>query len=254
MTLSYLKLLLGFVLLVVPAYVYYALNRQSLQGLAVAVGRMVVQLSVVGLLLWAVYKVDSLWLTSLWLILMSAVVAFGTCRRARLPLRLLPSVAAGTFISTLLALLYLVFVVLRPANPLSARWMVPIAGVLMGHVLTTNISGLNAFYRQLKAGRVEFETLTGNGLSHFKALKPFLGSALRAMAVPAITNLSWTGILALPLLLSGQLLAGLSPVTAVELTVLLMVACLATSVVALLLTLWIADRFTFDYRGLKIKI
>ena len=253
-SLSYLQLLLGIVILAIPAYVYYAFDRPSLQGLAVAVGRMVIQLSLVGLLLWAVYTVDSPWLTGLWLILMSAVVALGTCRRARLSKRLMLPVAAGTFASVLLMTLYLLLVVLRAVEPLSAKWVVPVAGVLLAHVLTTNISGLSAFYRQLKAGRVEYETLTGNGLSHLKALKPFAGQALRAMAIPAITSLSATGLLALPLLLSGQLLAGLSPVVAVKLTVLFIIACLTTSVLALLLILWLADRLTFDRRGNHVNM
>jgi putative ABC transport system permease protein len=252
--LSFLRLLLGVALLAIPAYVYYLYDRQSLRGLAVSVGRMLVQMAVLGACLWAVWTVDSFWLTLLWLAIMSLVSAVVVCRRARLSQRLLPWIAIGTFVGVLILLLYLLWVVVRPAEPLSARWVVPVAGVLIGHVMTTNIYALSVFYRRLQTNRDEYETLMGNGRSHLRALAPFFGCALQAMARPAVAYLSVTGLLAMPLLLSGELLAGLEPVGAVMLTVLLIVASLTASVLVLLFVLFLADRYTFDRRGNLLNV
>lgn len=243
------RLLLGLLLLAIPAYAYFMFNRAPLRKLALAVARMLLQLSVLGGCLWVVYHYDSPWLTALWIVAMTLVVATATCQRVRLPRRLVPWVAAGIGGGIVLPLLYLLLVVIRPELPASARWLVPLTGVLLAHVLLTNTTSLGTFYRKIKEEQTRYEELLGNGLKRRHALAPFIGEALLSMARPAVVYLSAMGLLTMPMLLSGLLLGGASPVDAVLLTVLLVVAAQTAAVASLLLTLWATDRQVFDRRG-----
>jgi ABC-type iron transport system FetAB permease component len=57
------------------------------------------------------------------------------------------------------------------------------------------------------------------------------------------------GLFVLPMLLSGLLLGGLEPVVAVAVFVLLMLGCMAASMLTLVMTLWLADGRAFNKQG-----
>ena len=130
-----------------------------------------------------------------------------------------------------------------------ARWMVPLLALLVGHTMAAVIRGLSAYQSALRTGEQQVEFLRGNGTSHLQAVLPFVRRALQAIMSPTVANLSAMGLFAMPLLLCGILLGGASPINAFVLTLMLTVGCVASSVVALAVILWLADRQLFDKFG-----
>lgn len=250
MTISYVNILFGALLLAVPAYAVYAYDRLMWRKTAVAVARMLVQLLVMGGCLWALYRLDSPWLNLLWLSLLVMATSFLLVSRARVRSRVLfwPACAA-MFVSVLLVTAYLLGIVFHPEGAWNTRWFVPVTGVLMAHILSTNIPAVRTYFDSLRQDTLPYLTLLGNGASRRQALAPYLTRALKSLAVPAIANLSVMGLFVMPMLLSGLLLGGLSPVAAVFTFVVLTLACLAASVLSLFLTLWFADRRAFTRQG-----
>ena len=251
MTISYMNILLGLLLLAVPAYAIFAYDRLIWQKSVVAVARMLVQLLVMGTCLWALYRFDSMWLNLLWLLLMVMATAFLLVSRARVRSNVLfmPACVA-MFVSVLLVSAYLIGAVFRPEATWSARWFVPITGVLMAHILTTNIPSVRTYFDSLRQDNQPYLTSLGNGATRRQALAPYLTRALKSLTVPAIANLSVMGLFIMPMLLSGLLLGGMSPATAVFIFVALVLAGLAVSVLSLALTLWLADCRAFTRQGL----
>ena len=250
MTLSYLNILLGLLLLVVPGYLLYAYDRLSLQKAALAVVRMLGQMALMGGCLWLLFRYDSVWLCLLWLLLLVVAAAFMLVSRTHIRSRVLFLPACvGMFVSVLAVSAYLLLVVLRPADPMSARWFVPLPGVLMAHVLITNIQGIRTYFDSLRQDSQPYYTLLGNGASRLQALSPYITRALRSLTVPALANLSVMGLFVLPMLLSGLLLGGMSPMAAVSLFVVLVVASLAVSMLSVALILLLADRRVFNRQG-----
>lgn len=252
MTPIYLSLLLGLLLLAVPGYMIYAYDRLSWRAPALAVVRMLVQLSVMGALLWVVYRYDSVWLCLLWLLMLVVAAAFMMVSRSGLNSRtLFVPASVAMFVSVLGVSLYLLYVVFAPTDgsPFSARWFVPVTGVLMAHVLTTNIPAVRTYFDSLRQDSQPYLTLLGNGGSRLQALAPYVTRALRSLTTPAVANLSAMGLFVVPMLLSGLLLGGMEPLQAVCTFVVLMLACMAASVLMLGLTLWLADRKAFNQRG-----
>jgi putative ABC transport system permease protein len=238
-------LLLGLLLLVIPGYMIYAYDRLSWRAPAIAVVRMLVQLSAMGALLWAVYRYDSVWLCLLWLLLLVMASSFLMVSRSGLNSRtlFLPA-CVSMFVSVLVVSLYLLYAVFGPAvdSPFCARWFVPVTGVLMAHVLTTNIPAVRTFFDCLRQDRQPYLTVLGNGASQLQALAPYITRALRSLTIPAVGNLSALGLCVLPMLLSGLLLGGMEPLQAVCTFVVLMLGCIAASVLSLVLILWLVNR------------
>ena len=250
MILSYLNLLLGLLLLIVPGYMLYTYDRLAMPKAALAMAKMVVQMSVMGACLWALFRYDNVWFCLLWLVIIVVAASFLLVSRTRYrsAVLFLP-VCIAMLVSVLAVSLFLIFVVLRPAASMSARWFVPISGVLTAHTLMLNIPALRTYYESLRQDGQPYLTLLGNGASRMAALAPYVTRALRSMMVPAIASLSAMGLFVMPMLLSGLLLGGLGPVDAVLIFVFLTLGCMTTCILTLGLTLILADRRSFNRQG-----
>ena len=241
-----LHIVLGLLLLLIPAGALYLFDRSLLRTFGIAVGRMVVQLLVLCLIVWALVKYDKIWLSLLWLVVLAVVSGVLTLRRMNLPIvRFLLPVGAGLLVSALLVGSYLLWACLPAENGFGARWFVPVMALLTGHTMTSLIRGLSTYQSALKADRQQYEFLRGNGTDHLHAVLPFVRRALQQIFAPTAANLAAMGLYAMPLLLCGIFIAGVAPINAFVVTLQLIFGCLAASVIALGVTLWLADRQLF---------
>jgi putative ABC transport system permease protein len=249
-TISYLNVLLALLLLAVPGYMLFAYDRKSVGKGAVSVARMLVQLCAMGGLLWLLYRYDSVWLNLAWLLLLVVAAAFLMVSRTRLRsvVLFLPACVA-MFVSVLTVSAYVLYGVLGVSSPWSARWFVPVTGVFMAHVVTTNIHAVRTYFDSLRQDSQPYLTLLGNGAGRLQALTPYFSRALKSLTVPMFANLSVMGLFVMPMLLSGLLLGGVSPVSSVFVFVAMILASCMVSVLSLILTLWLSDRRAFTRQG-----
>lgn len=246
----YLSIILGLILALVPLGVLYRFVPTQLKTLAVAMLRMVLQMGAVAALTWLLWRYDNVWLTLLLVLLMATVATFMLLRRIKLKteLLLLP-VWVSMLVTTCLVGGFVLFGVLRPQHALTARWILPIAAVLLAHLTATGVVSLQTYFETLRTDSLTYYERIGNGASRLHALTPYIGRSIESLVHPAAANLTVMGLLALPMLLAGLLLGGLQPVMAVLVFAVLAVACIAASMLFLLLTVWQADRRVFDRRG-----
>ncbi len=237
-------------LLVVPASLLYLLDRKMLRSFGIAVGRMTVQLTILCLLVWLLYRYDRWWLNLLWLMVMSVYSAFMILWRTHQNWRrFLFPISIAQMVGCLVVGSYLLLAVL-PAEPaFGARWFVPLMALLLSHSTVTQVRGVNTYHTALKADEQQYEFLRANGTPHLQAVKPFIRRALQSVLAPAVGNLSVMALFTMPLLLVGLLLSGIAPQIALSTTLVLTVGCVATSVVALILGIWLSDRRLFDSFG-----
>lgn len=237
-----LHTLLGLLLLAIPAGLLYLLERPMLKTFGIAIGRMVVQLAVLCLVVWALIRVDSPWLLILWLVAIAAYSGWLVLKRCKQDVRkLVLPVSAGLLIGVSFIGFWLLALVF-PVRVFDAHWFVPVTALLTGHATAMMIRGLNTYLSAFKADEQQYEFLRGNGLARFKALQPFLRRSLLAVISPTIANLSVLGLTSMPLLLVGILLGGISPLHAFILMLGMVVGCVAASVLSLVVTLFLADR------------
>ena len=245
-----IQTILGLLLLLIPAGVLYLWDKKLLRTFGVSVCRLVVQLLVLSLIIWALIRYDHLWISLLWLLVMSLYSAGIILWRIHASVkRLLWAVSVAQFVGTLIPGLYLLTAVLPVSHGLAARCLVPVMLLLLGHTTISQIRGLNTYLTALKADEQHYEFLRGNGKSHLGAVMPFVRRAVQSILAPTTTNLAVTGLWTIPLLLGGLLMAGMDPLQAFVVMVVMTAGCVAASVIALIMSLWLCDRRLFDSFG-----
>jgi putative ABC transport system permease protein len=187
--------------------------------------RMVVQLLLVGLILKALFAMSSALITGLAVLIMIGVAAHEV--HARQERRLsgawgfgigaVPMMAA-TIVVTVLAL-----VVEVGADPWhDPRYTIPLAGIILGSVMNGVSLGLSGLIGGVARERAGIEAQLALGVPRLAALRPLLRQALRNAWIPLINQMSAAGIITLPGMMTGQILAGMDPVDAVKYQILIM--------------------------------
>jgi len=219
------------------------------KDLAVATVRTYVQLLALGYVLRYVFAIDSAWLVMGLLLLMVLVAARILVKRS-------PDAPPGIFASAFVAMALTGFIVTFAVTGVIVQvepwylpqYVIPLAGMVIGNSMTGIALSLERMFADLDSRRDEVLALTALGATPWEASHGAIRLALRAGLIPTISSMAAVGIVFIPGMMSGQILAGADPVTATgyQIVVMLMVAAATAlgSVVALLLTY--KRRFTKD--------
>ncbi len=201
-----------------------ALERTILWGVL----RTTVQLAAVGYLVHAIFALDHPLPVIGLLVIMLLVAAWTAVSRQ--PLRRLPlypltliSLAFGAGV-----VIFLVVVVIVGARPwYDPRYMIPLGGMILGNAMNSVALGLERLERELRQGRRRVEAVLALGGSPAQAGAEAEKHAVRAALTPILNSMMVVGLVQLPGLMTGQILAGVDPLTAVRYQVLVMFMLLA---------------------------
>jgi putative ABC transport system permease protein len=244
-----LHIFLALLLFLIPAGALYLLERKKIVKFCMVLVRMVVQLLLLSLMVWALIKFNKPWLSVVWLAVMSVLASWLVVKRCELKSRaLMPAVATSLFVGVFLVSLWLLGVVM-PVRAFDARWFVPVTALLLGHSVSMLIRGLSTYLSALKTDELQYEFHSGNGLTHLKSLRPFVRRALLAVLQPTMSNLSVLALTSMPLLLCGLLLGGLTPINAFVLMLFMVTGCVSSSIFVLGGAILLADWSLFDKFG-----
>jgi putative ABC transport system permease protein len=212
-------------LILVDGALSFALGLRLHRQIAVAAIRLVVQLLLVGYVLRAVFAAGSPSLTLFIVLLMTAVaareVAARTERRlARFGNYIISStvVSAATAVTVALALT----TAIQPHPWWNPHYAIPLAGIILGSVLNAGSLSLDGMLDGVMRERLAIEAQLALGTTYRDAVRPLIRNAARRGLVPIINQMSAAGIITLPGIMTGQILAGLDPLEAVKYQILLM--------------------------------
>ena len=193
--------------------------------LAVAAVRMVVQLSLVGLVLKQLFALESPWLT-----LAAALVMLlfaGQEAMARQERRLVGwwayGIGTGAMgFAAMLVMLLALTTAIRPSPWWDARYAIPLLGMVLGNAMSGVSLALNTLTSAAVRERAAIEAQLALGRTLWTALRPVLRHALRTGLMPTINSMAATGVVALPGMMTGQILSGIDPSEAVKYQILIM--------------------------------
>lgn len=246
----YLSAFAALLLAAMSAYILWRVRPSLLTRTATALGRALLLVAFTGLYVGWLYAYDSVWLCLLWLVLMAAVAAVVGAHRVGLRLRLaLWPLGCALSASTLVLSLYVLLLVLRPEGAMGARWLVPVAGLLLGSAQEVASVALGEYFKGLAEESQRYEYMLGNGATHREAVMPFVRRAMERAFAPVLRRLGVMGLAALPAAMLGMLMGGMAPMEAAFTLCALLVGGLATAAVASVLALYLADRRGFDPYG-----
>ncbi|MFS6559582.1 ABC transporter permease, partial [Parabacteroides distasonis] len=231
-----------------------ALGGTLLMDLGRMLLRVIITLVLTGAYMHYLFEINNVWLNIAWLLIVTAAAALTTLREARIGgLKLWLPLTAGMGAGIVVAgLLFLACAGLLRQLP-DARCIVPVAGLLIATMTVTCMKGMGSYHRSLAEDISKYNFLIGNGATHGEAIAPFVRKALESGLCPMTEGTAIMQLVTMPAMM-GMILGGYPPVTAMKCQLLILIAAILSSVVAICLTIWLADNILFDNFGRRRNI
>lgn len=225
--------LLGFILiyllLIIVLFIMKKAKINQSKRLILASTRMTVQLIIAGYVLTYMFDNPSPIFTIIY-VLMMTIFAIKRALNvyADINIKFKYIIGFSLVVSSISVLAYLVIAVINESifNP---QYTVPLAGMILGNSMTGISIGIKTFMSTFKDSTDEIDALQNLGVSSHRILKPIVSSALETALIPTLNSMVGMGIVSLPGMMTGQILSGTLPMTAIVYQIAIMIAiCTAT--------------------------
>ncbi|MDP4796137.1 MAG: iron export ABC transporter permease subunit FetB [Rhodospirillales bacterium] len=203
--------------------IYYQLG--VAKRLLIAAMRMVVQLTLVGLVLKALFATVSPWLTLLCALAMIAFAGREAMARQDRTFVGFWGYGLGTLSMLMAAGVVTLFAMTTQfhADPwYDPRYAIPVLGMILGNTMSGVSLALDRLLSDADNGRAKIEARLALGQSFRTAMREPLKGAMRAGLIPTVNGMAAAGLVSLPGMMTGQILAGVDPVEAVKYQLLIM--------------------------------
>ncbi|MDY0406085.1 iron export ABC transporter permease subunit FetB [Virgibacillus sp. 179-BFC.A HS] len=228
---SYFTLVLALVFVLIPLILSKSLKLGLEKDTIIATVRSIIQLLAVGYILKFVFASDSYFYIGLMIVLMIAA-ATQNARKKGTSIKGITMKLVITFI--FVEILTQAILLGLHITPPTAQYIIPISGMMIGNSMVLGILFLNRFTAELQAHEEEVELILTLGGTPKQAIHTQLINSIKASTIPTIESQKTIGLVQLPGMMSGQIIAGADPVQAVffQLLVLflLLTAAVTTSV------------------------
>jgi putative ABC transport system permease protein len=244
---SYPLMLSIYALLTVPLCLCYYLKIEVTRTALIAVLRMTLQLMFVALYLKLIFRLNSVLLNFAWVLVMILIANINVVRSAGLKLqKFFTSVFVGLLIGTLPVIVFFVCIGVQPDPLYDARYLIPIAGMVLGNCLRANVISLERFYFGLRRNEKEFLSYLLMGATLKEAVVPYTQQAIRAAIAPTISTIATLGLVSLPGMMTGQILGGSEPEVAIKYQIAIMIAIFSATMITAILNLRLSLRVSFN--------
>jgi putative ABC transport system permease protein len=249
--LAWWQLALGAALVLGLALVTH-LGRLGLsRDLLIAATRMVIQLAIIGLVLEALFAAARLQ----WVALMACVMLLLAGREvmSRQKRRLTGgwAFAIGTgsmFISSFAVTVFALVLIIGPAPWYTPQYAIPLLGMMLGNTMTGVALGMDRLTDSAWRQRQVIEGRLMLGMSWNHAIGDLRRDAMRSGMIPIINGMAAAGVVSLPGMMTGQILAGSPPALAVRYQVLVFLLIAVGTGFGTVAAVMAASRRLFDER------
>ncbi|HGX91866.1 MAG TPA: iron export ABC transporter permease subunit FetB [Candidatus Tenderia sp.] len=219
--------------------------------LLIATARTIIQLTLVGLVLKVVFSADELRWVALMAGVMLAVAGWEVMARQSRRFKGFVGYGIGTsamFVSSFTITLFALILVIGNEPWYTPQYAIPLLGMMLGNTMT----GIALSLDRLTSGAWQQRALIENrlmlGQDWKEAISELRREAIRAGMMPTINAMAAVGIVSLPGMMTGQILAGIAPVEAVKYQILIMLMVSAGAGFGTVIALSLGAKRLFDQR------
>jgi len=227
-------------------------NRLGIERpLLMAATRMVVQLVLIGFVLKALFASMHPLLIAVLALIMVAMA--GQEAGSRLKRRMSGGwgrflIVGPLFVSSFSVTVLALAVVISPEPWYHPRYSIPLLGMMLGNGMSSVSLVLNHLLDTVPTRREEIEQRLLLGENREQAVHDIRRDAIHTGSIPMINAMTAAGIVSLPGVMTGQVLAGAPPLEAVSFQLLIMLLITASSGFAQVLAVRLAVNRLFDER------
>lgn len=246
---SYISLFFYLLLIGIPVMIFLYLKIKMVRSALVSIIRMVIQLAFVAVYLEYIFRINNPWVNLLWVAVMILAANQAIVRQSGLRFRIFFLATLPAYLISVVFIFSTFFILFDFQTIFSARYLIPLGGMILGNILRGNIISLDRFFHSLSRRQDEYIYYIALGASVKEALKPFMAEALQAALSPYIATVATMGLVSLPGMMTGQILGGASPLVAIQYQIMIMTAIFVTSAVSALLVLLFSIPVSIDRFG-----
>lgn len=249
--LSYSDLFLSSLFLFAAGLLAYDMRLGIIKSLSIATLRMVIQLLTLGMILKTIFSFVNIWLFCLMSAVMFCAAGFEVVGRQRGKLNKTETFLIGTgtmgtvvFIFSVLTLSFII-----GKKPwYTPQYAIPLIGIILGNTMNGITVGLNNLTMAVSQQKKIIETRLMLGHSANEAVSDIRKNSIKSGMIPLINSMSASGIVTLPGMMTGQIMAGAPPVEAVKYQILIMFLIGACTAIGTILAVNITSKRFFDSR------
>lgn len=215
------------------------------KDIGVAVVRSFAQLAAIGYVIDFVFGLENPLAVVGLLCVMVAFAGWTSSRRARGVPRALV-MATGSIAVAAAATLGLLL--LLQVVPPTARYLIPLGGMVIGNSMNTASLTLTRLRDDVREQHLKVEAALALGATSRQAVSPILKNSLRSAMIPLIDSTKTAGIVFLPGAMAGMIIGGAAPLEAVKLQIVVLYMLLGSVSIAAISVGLLSYRFFFTSR------
>lgn len=254
--LAWWKLGLAALLILALAGTGYLARLGITRSLLIAALRTVIQLALIGLVLEALFASSAFYWIALLALVMLLVAGREVVARQGRRLRGWWAFSIGTgamFVSSFSVTILALTVVIGPDPWYTPQYAIPLLGMMLGNTMTGVSLALDRLNESVWRQRAVIENRLMLGQTWKQALEDIRRDAMRSGMMPSINAMAAAGIVSLPGMMTGQILAGSPPAVAVKYQILVMlIITVGTGFGALMAVSWGGRRLFDDRERLRL--
>jgi len=155
-------------------------------------------------------------------------------------------IAFSMLVGTLFSLIYFLLVVINISPWYDPRYFIPIAGMIIGNSMTGISLGVTRLVDGMYSQKHLVESALMLGATPKIATKEIVDNAFDSAILPTINSMVGMGIVFLPGMMTGQILSGTSPVTAIEYQIAIMLGILGSVALTVILFVQLGYKTFFN--------
>ncbi|WP_300765750.1 ABC transporter permease [uncultured Bifidobacterium sp.] len=179
--------------------------------------RALLQLCAMGLIIRFIIRADNPWLVlGLVLIMLVAAVQITLSRAQGIPCGLAFPVFLTLTVTMVVMVAVVAELIVRPDPWYSPQLLLPLTGMMLGNCVSAIAVAMTRFYESMDERREHIGTMLALGATPWECARPSIVSSMRLGLLPTIASLSSAGIVTIPGMMAGQVIAGGDPLQAAK--------------------------------------
>lgn len=249
--LSALDLSIAALLVLLLAFISWRLRLGVEKRLLIAALRSVVQLLLLGMVLKTLFsQAEPLYILALTLFMLS-VAGYEVMARQQRRFTGVWGMGIGTlsmFISSFSITLLALHLVINVDPWYTPQYLIPLLGMLLGNTMSGMAIALDTLTQTAwqQRGAIEARLILGHNWD--RAIGSIRRNALRTGLIPIINAMAAAGVVSLPGMMTGQILAGSPPLEAAKYQIMILLLIAGGTGLGAIVAVWIGSRRLFDER------
>ncbi len=243
---SFLQLLFALLFVLVAqgaSFVYHlGLNRDITVGTL----RTFAQLFLMGYALTFIFRLENVWFTLAIFAVMAVSASFiirGRVKEKQVPY-MLPTFLT-MFISYFTVAIFVTGLVVGASPWWEPRYFLPIGGMVIGNSMSALAISLERLFREMRQQKNLIETHLSLGANYREASAEIFRNAVTAGMIPSINAMMGVGLVFIPGMMSGQILAGADPLQAIRYQIVIMLMLVGSTATTSIITILIVRKRCF---------